>query len=453
MTQALVSIVCTVYNKAAWLEQTIDSFLSQETDFLFDIFLIDDCSTDYSREIIKDYATRYPERIHAYFNTENLGIAATWVKICNEVSAPYLARCDGDDYWTDKQKLQQQVDFLRLHPESRWCSTDIDYVDEKGQLIGRAIFESAQVKKAHDFEQMLVTRGFTAPSTWLVETELMKEVNHELALDTADDTFDLQLDLFQRTPLLYLPKSTVAYRINQGSDSRPKDIGKIEQRFNKLLETQKTYLEKYPASDRKKMLGLLLERSNAYELALTRHSLGLEDFSEDKVTVYIDKGQGFSPEESQTYPLDGRSLVFPIEEGMQKLRIDLSEHPSVYPLVSLESKRYATRLVEESGNGFRSGEGYLFPTIDPQLVFDVRNFVGDELVLTYQVDKNAQPAAAVVELVSQALKEARRASRLEMELANCQEERLIAQQQYQMVIGSRRWTIPTKIINFFRRKK
>ena len=52
----LVSVICTVYNKAPWLNQTIDSFLNQKTTFPVEILLIDDASTDDSPSIIKYYA-------------------------------------------------------------------------------------------------------------------------------------------------------------------------------------------------------------------------------------------------------------------------------------------------------------------------------------------------------------------------------------------------------------
>lgn len=85
---------------------------------------------------------------------------------------------------------------------------------------------------------MLATRGFTMASTWLVERDLMLEVNAELDLTTSDDTFNTQwISTFQRTELAYLPEATVAFVINQGSDSRPKDFERIAQRFNRLMET------------------------------------------------------------------------------------------------------------------------------------------------------------------------------------------------------------------------
>ncbi|HEL9644616.1 TPA: glycosyltransferase [Streptococcus suis] len=468
MTYPLVSIVCTVYNKAPWLRKTIEHFLMQETDFSFDILLIDDCSTDGSKEIVAEFAQRFPDKIRAFYNDTNQGIARTWVKICQEVTADYLARCDGDDYWTDRKKLQKQVDALRMNPQSKWVSTDIDYVNEDDKVIARAIFESGLVPKAHDFEQMLATRGFTAPSTWLVETQLMQEVNQEMDITTADDTFDLQLDLFQRTPLTYLPEVTVAYRVNQGSDSRPKEFSKVEHRFNRLLETQETYLDKYPSRDTRKMLQILLERNNHYELELTKKEFGLAQFGVERVTVYYAKGdEGFSQEQIVQFPLAKiAELSLQLPPDCRKIRIDLSESPSFYAYVQLVSTSSGTEVLPSFTNGIVLGNSYIFPNVDPQLIYDIPEAFGKEFSLRYQaydID-NIQSDDYIAKILSQELLDLKmKVKELEgLRLQTKQQSHIIAQQQqdlealthqYHSVIGSRRWIIPTKIINFFRRKK
>ena len=97
-TTPFVSIICTVFNKEPWLKKTIDIFLAQKTEFLFEIILVDDASTDGSRKIIADYQASHPDLIRTFYQDENLGIAKTWVTICKEARGQYIARCDGDDF-------------------------------------------------------------------------------------------------------------------------------------------------------------------------------------------------------------------------------------------------------------------------------------------------------------------------------------------------------------------
>ena len=466
MTEPLVSILCTVYNKEPWLVQTIESFLAQETDFPVEILLIDDASTDGSKSIIEDYQARYPEQIRAFYNVENLGIAKTWVAICQEARGFYIARCDGDDFWLDQHKLQKQVALLKDRPQSRWSNTDFDLYNEKGQLISQAGFENRTIPLADSFEKMLATRGFTMASTWLVERDLMLEVNAELDLTTSDDTFNLQMDLFQRTELAYLPEATVAFVINQGSDSRPKDFERIAQRFNRLMETQNHYLDKYPNSNYREMLSLLLERVNRFELDLTRKEAGLAQIGLQLVTIYLDRaGKGFNEEDILQFPLaKADSIVLNLPEDCTTIRVDLSEIPNFFQEARLLVRDSQTEVLPSFTNGIILGEAVVFPNPDPQLVYTIpREVVGHQLQLDYQLFEldNLHSEAYIGKVLAQDLSAAKaKLNELQRETIDVQQRNSRLQKEledishlYNSVIHSRRWTIPTKIINFLRRKQ
>ena len=466
MTEPLVSILCTVYNKEPWLVQTIESFLAQETDFPVEILLIDDASTDGSKSIIEDYQARYPEQIRAFYNVENLGIAKTWVAICQEARGFYIARCDGDDFWLDQHKLQKQVALLKDRPQSRWSNTDFDLYNEKGQLISQAGVENGTIPLADSFEKMLATRGFTMASTWLVERDLMLEVNAELDLTTSDDTFNLQMDLFQRTELAYLPEATVAFVINQGSDSRPKDFERIAQRFNRLMETQNHYLDKYPNSNYREMLSLLLERVNRFELDLTRKEAGLAQIGLQLVTIYLDRaGKGFNEEDILQFPLaKADSIVLNLPEDCTTIRVDLSEIPNFFQEARLLVRDSQTEVLPSFTNGIILGEAVVFPNPDPQLVYTIpREVVGHQLQLDYQLFEldNLHSDAYIGKVLAQDLSAAKaKLNELQRETIDVQQRNSRLQKEledishlYNSVIHSRRWTIPTKIINFLRRKQ
>lgn len=473
MGSSLVSIVCTVYNKRKWIEQTIDSFLNQVTNFEFDIVIIDDASTDGSQDILAEFEKQYPKKITVFYNEKNLGIAETWLKICDTIQTPYIARCDGDDVWINPQKLQLQVDALRNNPKSQWSSTDIDLIDENGNLINGSIFESGKMPKVHDFETLLATRGFLAPSTFLVETELIQAINHQIDLETADDTFDIQLNLFQKTELTYITESTVAYRVNRGSDSRPTDFRNVEDRFNRLLRTQKSYLDRYPNSNYREMLDILLDRNNQYELELTKKAAGLEQLGFEKITIYFDKdGEGFNQKLIKQYPLETQSEIeIVLPENCHHIRIDLSEIPSFYDSVTLVDKINNTQILPCFTNAIILDDSYYFSNSDPQIIFSLpQNIYGNTFILKYKVSeindisssdyigkKLAQDFLDMKLNYHQALKLQNnlinQQKQLELKIDEQRRNLEHITQLYNGVIISRRWSVPTKIINFLRRKK
>lgn len=122
----LVSICCMTYNHAPFIRKCLEGFLLQETDFPIEILVHDDASTDGTDGIIREYAEKYPEIIFPLYEQENQfskGKSSTMDIEYNYSRArgKYIAYCEGDDYWTDPQKLNKQVDFLEAHPDYSIC--------------------------------------------------------------------------------------------------------------------------------------------------------------------------------------------------------------------------------------------------------------------------------------------------------------------------------------------
>ena len=272
-----VSIICTNYNKGDWVREAIDSFLNQKTNFDFEIIIIDDASTDHSYEIIQEYQNKFPEKVRTFRNEVNLGITRTWKKVCQEAKGQYIARCDSDDFWTDPLKLQKQVDLLDASTDSLWSNTEFDMVDRDGNLIQKDAFASKALPLIDSYEEMLVMKGMTMASTWLVDTTLMQDVSAQISDTAADDTFELQLELFKRTNISFLSDSTTVYRMNLGSDSKPMTLETAERRFTGILESQIKYLNKYPDQDIQRISHLALVKDRDLDILVFKKDRQIED--------------------------------------------------------------------------------------------------------------------------------------------------------------------------------
>ncbi len=117
----MVSICCITYNQEEYIRDALDGFLSQETDFSYEVLIHDDASTDGTADIIREYARQYPEIIKPILQTENQ-YAKGLTNVSGTYNFPrakgrYIAMCEGDDYWTDPHKLQRQTDYMEAHPD------------------------------------------------------------------------------------------------------------------------------------------------------------------------------------------------------------------------------------------------------------------------------------------------------------------------------------------------
>lgn len=132
-----VIIHCLVYNHEPYLRDCLEGFVMQKTNFPFRAVVHDDCSTDASSTIIREYAEKYPDIIEPIYETENQWRKGTLTAIMDTATmgrSDYIAYCEGDDYWIDPYKLQKQVDYMDAHPECTMVCSDARIEAPKGIL-------------------------------------------------------------------------------------------------------------------------------------------------------------------------------------------------------------------------------------------------------------------------------------------------------------------------------
>lgn len=135
----IVSISCITYNHAPYIRQCLDGFLMQQTDFAFEVLVHDDCSTDGTTEIIKEYEAKYPDIIKPMYEEENQyqqgNPAGSAIWNFPRALGKYIAMCEGDDYWIDPLKLQKQVNILESNEECSLVVSNGKYLFEGTGLI------------------------------------------------------------------------------------------------------------------------------------------------------------------------------------------------------------------------------------------------------------------------------------------------------------------------------
>ncbi len=113
MNVPLVSVCMITYNHEDYIAEAIESVVSQETNFPIKLMIGEDYSSDKTREICEKYERIYPHIIELLPKENgNLGMMNNFIKTLDACNGKYIAVCEGDDFWTDKKKLQKQVNFL-----------------------------------------------------------------------------------------------------------------------------------------------------------------------------------------------------------------------------------------------------------------------------------------------------------------------------------------------------
>lgn len=118
-----VTVCCITYNHEDYIRDALDSFLMQKTNFKFKVFVGEDCGPDGTADIVREYAKKYPDIIVPFLREQNMGAQANLIDLCNHATSPYIAFCEGDDYWVDEYKLQKQYDYMQSNPDLRAAFT------------------------------------------------------------------------------------------------------------------------------------------------------------------------------------------------------------------------------------------------------------------------------------------------------------------------------------------
>ena len=148
MEKKLVSIITPTYNCGKFIAETMDACIAQTYEN-WEMIIVDDCSTDNTREIVESYMTR-DSRIHYHCLEQNSGAAVARTKAMELAKGAWMAFCDSDDLWTP-DKLERQIAFMEENGYAFSC-TAYDQIDEEGKPLDRVI---KTVKKT-DYNRLLL---------------------------------------------------------------------------------------------------------------------------------------------------------------------------------------------------------------------------------------------------------------------------------------------------------
>lgn len=222
MNSPKVSVSLITYNHARFIAEAIDSVLAQVTTFPFELIIGEDESSDGTREIVQQYAEKYPDRIRLNLHSRSTNISYggrptsrhNFVTNVRSATGQYVALMDGDDFWSAPEKLQRQVEFLDSHPECSVCFHRVTIVDEKGKEIGKKALVGPD-QSTYTLSDLLRRRFFAKAPSVMFRRGLFDEFPEWYYRCPVSD-FPLHVLNGLRGNFGYLAKEMGAYRIHAG---------------------------------------------------------------------------------------------------------------------------------------------------------------------------------------------------------------------------------------------
>lgn len=214
----LVSVIMSVYNAQNFLGEAIESILNQTLKD-FEFFIIDDYSSDESWKIIKRYAKK-DKRIKLFRNTKNKGLAKSLNILISKTRGTFVARMDADDI-SLPNRLTEQIDYLKMHPDIVACGGQEYIIDESGKIIDKKHFPTDPDKAYNWIMNFMIIQ----PPLLMGRGEIIRKCQFDTKL-FANDDIPFHFELLKYGKFGNVNKIIFKYRrlLNSLTHKEPKKI-------------------------------------------------------------------------------------------------------------------------------------------------------------------------------------------------------------------------------------
>jgi glycosyltransferase involved in cell wall biosynthesis len=204
-----LSVCVITYNQSRYIGQCLQSLVEQQTKFPFEILVGDDCSTDGTQRIVREFVDRHPGVVHALFQPRNTGGSRNNLELHNAACGEYVAHVDGDDYALPG-KLQAQADALDQDPDCMAVWHRVDYFDDRGGFCSGLTADLSSFKHGRVNFNDALRLGFIG-----VYSSLMYRRSARSPADPSRQLLDLHLtwDLLSKGHARVLDQVLGRYRI------------------------------------------------------------------------------------------------------------------------------------------------------------------------------------------------------------------------------------------------
>ncbi len=247
-----VDVLMLAYNVAPFIEAAVHGILRQRVTFPVRIVIAEDGSTDRTLEVCERLAEQHPGSILFLPGDRNIGVAARTAAGLRQCTAKYLAICDSDDIWTDRDKLADQVAFLESHPDHGLSYSDVEIIARDGSPVAQESYDGVRADYSSGRVFMKLVQGnFINNSTAVVRRDLLQGHVMDERRDHYVQDLLLWMQVAARTKVHFLARRTTSYR-NGGISGNEEAANKAKATLHQyLLENLVTFDASAPTLDPK----------------------------------------------------------------------------------------------------------------------------------------------------------------------------------------------------------
>ncbi len=220
----LVSVCTITYNHERYIAKAIEGVVNQQCNFKFEMVIGEDGSKDRTKAIIEEYAAKYPDIIVPLYAEKNQGAKANATNSLMHCRGKYIAFLEGDDYWTDPNKLQRQFDFLEANPEYTMCFTRVDVIDEEGKEAEDPY--PAFTKEDFVMADVVMAEKCFIPTPTMFFRNILPRPLPEFYVNAMSGDIAMHLLLSDKGKLRCLPGKTGIYREHPGGITKTEKLKK-----------------------------------------------------------------------------------------------------------------------------------------------------------------------------------------------------------------------------------
>lgn len=272
-----ISCICITYNQEQYIKDTIDSFLSQKTEYRFEVIIHDDCSSDSTRDILLKYKSNYPDIIKLILQKKNQysqgkRIFEIPVKISQ---GEYICLCEGDDYWIDEYKIQKQIKVLEDKKNYNICFTPAKGLHTN---IFSDISYYASETKTFTLNDVIEGGGdFMPTASIMIRNVVFNNIPEWCSKAPVGDYF-LQILASLNNGAIYIPEFTTVYRINSVGSWSSSQKKQTSKKIIKFTNDMMFYIDSL-YDENKKIIDIIIIRkakaiqeiNSSYQLIFNGH--------------------------------------------------------------------------------------------------------------------------------------------------------------------------------------